>query len=71
MSAMKDLAIDIEQLWYEGNTAAQIVRQLNCPKELVFDWIAERSIRPFDQWAPDAQQRLINDVFSPFETINS
>ena len=38
--SMSDLAYDIEQLYIEGKNAGQIARELNCPKELVLDWIA-------------------------------
>lgn len=75
MGAMKDLSYDIEQLFIEGLNAGQIARELDCPKEIVFQWIADQSIRPFDQWKPDAQERLIKDLvseeLSPFQTVNS
>lgn len=45
MSAMKDLAYDIEQLYIEGMNVGQIARELNCDRKLVFDWLAEHSIR--------------------------
>jgi len=60
--SMSDLAYDIEQLYIEGLNAGQIARQLNCPKELVFDWIASNALKPFDEWDVDAQERLIRDL---------
>ena len=71
MSKMAELAYDIEQLYIEGLNAGQIARQLNCPKEIVLDWIADQSLKPFDEWDEDAQERLIKDIYSPHETINS
>lgn len=65
MSKMAELAYDIEQLYIEGLNAGQIARQLNCPKELVLDWIADQGIRPFDEWDVDAQERLIRDIKDP------
>lgn len=62
MSKMSELSYDIEQLYIEGLNAGQIARELNCPKEIVLDWIAEQSLKPFDEWDEGAQQRLIDDV---------
>ncbi len=71
MSKMAELAYDIEQLYIEGLNAGQIARQLNCPKEIVLDWIADQGIRPFDEWDVDAQERLMKDLYSPHNTVNS
>jgi len=71
MSKMAELAYDIEQLYIEGLNAGQIARELNCPKEIVLDWIADQGIRPFDEWDVDAQERLIQDLYSPHNTVNS
>jgi hypothetical protein len=62
MSKMSELSYDIEQLYIEGKNAGQIARELNCPKELVLQWIAEVGLKPFDEWDEDAQKRLIRDV---------
>ena len=58
MSKMAELAYDIEQLYIEGLNAGQIARQLNCPKEIVLDWIADQSLRE-----PES--------LDPYDTINS
>jgi orotate phosphoribosyltransferase-like protein len=79
MSKMSDLSYDIEQLYIEGLNAGQIARELECPKELVLAWIADQSLKPFDEWPEDAQNRLIRNIvgdlpqedFNPFDTINS
>ncbi len=71
MSKMSELAYDIEQLYIEGLNAGQIARELSCPKEIVLGWIADQSLKPFDEWDEDAQERLIKDIYSPHETINS
>ncbi len=65
MSKMSELAYDIEQLYIEGLNAGQIARELNCPKEIVLDWIADQSLKPFDEWDEDAQERLIKDLYDP------
>jgi len=65
MSKMAELAYDIEQLYIEGLNVGQIARELNCPKEIVFDWIAANSLKPFDEWDVDAQERLIKDIYDP------
>jgi orotate phosphoribosyltransferase-like protein len=59
MSKMSELAYDIEQLYIEGLNAGQIARELNCPKEIVLDWIADQSLRE------------VEDELDPFNTINS
>ena len=71
MSKMAELSYDIEQLYIEGLNAGQIARQLNCPKEIVLDWIADQGCKPFDEWDVDAQERLIQDLYSPHNTVNS
>lgn len=79
MSKMAELAYDIEQLYIEGLNAGQIARQLECPKALVLNWIADQGLKPFDEWPEDAQTRLIKDIvafepqedLSPFNTSNS
>jgi len=58
MSKMSELAYDIEQLYIEGLNAGQIARELNCPKEIVLDWIADQSLRE-----PES--------LDPYDTINS
>lgn len=60
MSKMAELSYDIEQLYIEGLNARYIARELNCPVELVLDWIEEQSVA-------DSQQ----GEYDPFETINS
>jgi orotate phosphoribosyltransferase-like protein len=59
MSKMSELAYDIEQLYIEGLNAGQIARELNCPKEIVLNWIADQSLRE------------VEDELDPFNTINS
>ena len=71
MSKMSELAYDIESLYIEGLNAGQIARELNCPKEIVLDWIADQGCKPFDEWDVDAQERLIQDLYSPHNTVNS
>jgi hypothetical protein len=62
MSKMSELAYDIEQLYIEGFNVGQIARELKCDKSLVLDWIASQSLKPFDEWSAQAQERLIKDI---------
>lgn len=62
MSKMSDLAYDIEQLYIEGLNAGQIARELNCDKKIVLDWLADQSLKSFDEWDEGAQSRLIKDI---------
>jgi hypothetical protein len=39
MSKMAELAYDIEQLYIEGFSPRSISVQLECPLELVYDWL--------------------------------
>lgn len=39
MSAMSDLAYDIEQLYIEGFHPTKIARILECPLSMVYDWL--------------------------------
>ena len=71
MSKMAELAYDIEQLYIEGLNAGQIARELDCPKEIVLNWIADQGCKPFDEWDKSAQDRLIEDLYSPYDTVNS
>ena len=58
MSKMAELAYDIEQLYIEGFSPKTIAAQLECPLEIVYDWLEEFGV--------DAQEEA-----SPFNTINS
>ena len=60
MSAMSDLAYDIEQLYIEGFGARSIAVELKCPIEIVYGWIESNSVADLPQ-----------EEHSPFETINS
>ena len=59
MSKMSDLAYDIEQLYIEGFKPTSIAAQLNCPLEIVYDWLEANSV---DEGV---------DSTSPYDTINS
>jgi uncharacterized protein YjcR len=61
MSKMAELAYDIEQLYIEGYSAAQIAIKLNCPIAQVQGWLDYEGVA-------DMQQE---EDASPFGTINS
>ena len=71
MSIMKDLAYDIQELYIEGFNSRAIAEELNCPIEIVLNWIADQGCKPFDEWDKSAQERLIKDLYSPYDTVNS
>ena len=62
MSAMKDIAYDIEQLYIDGFSPSRIANILECPIGLVYDWLEDNGMGVAN--APQEE-------YSPFETINS
>ena len=58
MSKVADLAYDIEQLYIEGHSPKMIALMLECPTEIVYDWIAGNGLTE-------------GDSYDPFETVNS
>lgn len=42
--SMSDLAYDIEQLYIEGYSARSISVMLECPIDLVYDWLESCSV---------------------------
>ena len=64
MSKMNELSYDIEQLYIEGLNPVQIAGELDCHVQLVYEWLADQSLKPFDEWEEDAQNRLIKDIIS-------
>lgn len=59
MSKMSDLAYDIEQLYIEGYSPKGIASMLNCPVELIYDWLDAEGLN--DK----------NLSYDPFDTVNS
>ena len=59
MSRVAELAYDIEQMYIEGHSPKTIAMILECPVEIVYDWMASES--------------LDEDVetFDPYDTVNS
>jgi len=60
MSKMAELAYDIEQLYIEGFSPKSIAVQLECPLELVYDWLESTGVA-----------ESLQDELSPYGTINS
>jgi len=60
MSAMSDLAYDIEQLYIEGYSPKTIAAMLSCPIEQVYGWLESNNVAETPQ-----------DEFDPYQTINS
>jgi hypothetical protein len=44
MSKMSDLAYDIEQLYIDGHTPKSIALILECPIQMVYDWIESTGV---------------------------
>lgn len=60
MSAMKDLAYDIQELYIEGFNSRAIAAELGCPIEVVLGALEDMNVA-------DAPQ----EDMSPYDTINS
>jgi transposase len=41
---MAEFSYDIEQLYIEGHSPKMIAKMLECPLQLVYDWIKEQSL---------------------------
>ena len=61
MSRVAELAYDIEQLFIEGHGPKMIAMMLDCPVEVVYDWLAQENLEDEEQL----------ETFDPFETVNS
>jgi hypothetical protein len=70
MSKMAELAYDIEQLYIEGFSPKSIAVQLECPLELVYNWLESNSVTESKADAAEWDE-LEADEFDPFDTINS
>jgi hypothetical protein len=60
MSAIKDLAYDIQELYIEGFNSRAIAEELGCPIDIVLGALEAMNVA-------DAPQ----EDFDPYETINS
>lgn len=59
MSRMAELAYDIEQLYIEGHSPKMIAVILECPVEIVYDWLADTNLEDTEE------------TYDPFDTVNS
>ena len=64
MSKMSDLAYDIEQLYIEGHSPRAIAQILECPVDIVYEWIEDVGMGGVVETPQDAD-------FDPFSTVNS
>jgi len=62
MTKMNELSYDIEQLYIEGYSPKTIAMMLECPIDMVYDWIEQVNVG----W-----EEAFPEELSPFETINS
>ena len=58
MSKLAELSYDIEQLFIEGYTPKTIAIMLECPIDIVYDWVESNSL-------------LADEDMDPYSTINS
>lgn len=58
MSKIADLAYDIEQMYIEGYSPKTISALLECPIEMVYDWMEAEGLGEVEE-------------LSPYETVNS
>ncbi len=58
MSVMSELAYDIEQLYIEGYSPKTIAMMLECPVEIVYNWLEEVGVGE-------------PETMSPYDTVNS
>jgi hypothetical protein len=58
MTKVAELAYDIEQLYIEGHSPKMIAMLLECPVEIVYDWMETEGVGEAES-------------FDPFETVNS
>jgi DNA-directed RNA polymerase specialized sigma24 family protein len=63
MTKVKDLSYDIEQLYIEGYSPKTIAMMLECPIDMVYEWIEQVNV----EW----DEAFLREELSPFETINS
>lgn len=49
MSKMKDLSYEIEQLYIEGYSAKTISVMLECPVEVVYNWVDSNGVADIPQ----------------------
>lgn len=59
MSKMAELAYDIEHYYIEGLGPQRIAQILECPVELVYEWIESNNLG------------LSEETYDPYDTINS
>lgn len=56
--SLSDLAYDIEQLYIEGYSPKSIALQLDCPVEMIYQWL-------------DTNGVMSGEEFDPHNTVNS
>ena len=44
MSKVAELSYDIEQLYIEGHSPKMIAKLLECPVDVVYEWIEEQGV---------------------------
>ena len=59
MSVMSELAYDIEQLYIEGYKPTTIAALLECPTDIVYDWIEANGLSAKET------------SYDPYDTVNS
>lgn len=55
MSRLSELAYDIEQLYIEGYSPKGIAAVLNCPIDMIYDWLDQQNLQGADDEQVDAE----------------
>ena len=58
MSAMSELAYDIEQMYIEGYSPKTIAAMLECPIDIVYNWLDEVSVDGVDESNSDFDDKV-------------
>lgn len=66
MSKVAELAYDIEQMYIEGYSPKTIAALLECPIEMIYDWLEENGLN-----SQSVEACYTMEDYDPFDTINS
>ena len=59
MSQLADLSYDIEQFWIDGYSPKTIAVMLECPIEMIYEWMESESLEDGEA------------SYDPYDTVNS
>lgn len=71
MSKVAELAYDIEQMYINGWGSYKIAEVLECPIEVVDQWLEDNNLSDSSDEVGESVFARIAEELSPFETMNS